>query len=164
MLPRDMESSVTSRIMSFVDYVKCPVVLLIGLLTGCLLAGCQTDSSSVPPENRAVFNALTRATAVVILQKEVHCEVAGPGKSVNGATVYPETRVSDFLAAYLVWSQQRTKHSVTVLECEGGALRHCVWRFGESKTAESWTSILRFDYDVSSHAIVPQSLGCSSVP
>ena len=156
--------SVNSMNRTFYKHEIYLVALLIGLLTVCLLAGCQAGAPSAPPENRAISNALTKASALVIPQKEVHCEVAGPARTGNDATIYPETRVSDFMAAYLAWSQQRTKHGVTLLECEGGPLRHCVWRFGESKTAESWTTILRFDYDASSHAIVPQSLSCSTVP
>lgn len=151
-----------SKIRRLVPYI---LVLLIGVLLGYATQAILPRERSTNSENFShAFIALVKVAEAPIPQAALSCEAAGPSKSVNGDTVYPDTKVKDIIASYLAWSQERSSHSFSRLACEGSNVKQCTWQFGEAKANEGWSRNLRFAYDTKSNSVVPQSLGCSDVP
>lgn len=135
-------------------------VFLLGGLSACYFSMARGEKSLLPPESNDIFQALVRASSLPVPKQQLSCEVAG---SRNGVE-YRDTKVGDYIAAYLRWSQDRTRHSSSSLSCEGDAVKKCTWVFGESKSNEGWNRFLRFDYNPTTKSVVPDSLECIDVP
>ena len=138
-------------------------IFLLGGLIGYYFSAPQ-QASSLPPESSDIFQALVTASSLPVPKQHSSCEVAGPSKSGAEGMEYPDTKVGDYIAAYLRWSQDRTRHSSSSLSCEGDAIKKCTWVFGESKSNEGWNRFLRFDYNPITKSVVPDSLECIDVP
>lgn len=138
------------------------IFLLLGGLGACYFSMARDEKSLLPPESNDIFQALVRASSLSVPKQQLSCEVAG---SRNGVE-YRDTKVGDYIAAYLRWSQDRTRHSSSSLSCEGDAdaVKKCTWVFGESKSNEGWNRFLRFDYNPTTKSVVPDSLECIDVP
>jgi hypothetical protein len=150
-----------SKVRSIIQYT---CVFSLGALLSYVLIGSMRSQPPASPEATATFGALLRASDLPIPEQALSCEVAGPTKDANGKHAYPDTKVRDYIAAYLVWSRSRTRHSSTSLACEGANVKQCTWVFGEAKSEEGWGSFLRFEYDQRSNSVVPSSLSCIDVP
>ncbi len=151
-----------SKIRGLIRYV---FVFSLGALLSYVLIVSMQSQPRVSPETGAAFRALLRASDLSIPEHALSCEVAGPlNNEGNEKITYPATKVSDYLADYLVWSHSRTRHSFSKLECEGGGVKRCTWAFGEHKSEEGWARILRFEHDQRSNSVVPSSLSCIDVP
>ena len=139
------------------------VCALCGLL-GFILAGGLHLERRTLKNSPELYQALTRASGLKIT--DVHCEINGPGMLKNGAHVYPETRVGDFIAGYLYWSENvRSRGFGGRVSCAGGdPVRKCSWSFGDIETSEGWGRTLNFEYDTKAGAVVPSSLQCIDVP
>lgn len=109
---------------------------LLGYLSGYLFSETRQAQSSVPQESNNIFGILVHASSLPIPKQNLSCRIERAAK--NTTTAHPETTLGDYIAAYLRWSQEKTRDSSTSLACEGGTVKHCIWVFGESKASEGW--------------------------
>ena len=137
---------------------------MLGGLGGYWLSSLQPAGSESVQDHGAIFRALVLASDLPIPKDKVHCEVAGPSVTTDKGAVRLDTKLGDYIASYLAWSQQQTKDSSSSLTCEGNAIRKCTWQFGEAKANEGWDRLLTFEYNAGTEAIIPSSLACVDVP
>ena len=139
-------------------------MFLLGGLGGYWLASLQPAVSEPVQDHGAIFRALVLASHLPIPKDQVHCEVAGPSVTTDKGAVRLDTKLGDYIASYLAWSQLQTKGSSSSLTCEGDAILKCTWRFGEAKANEGWDRLLTFEYNAETTSIIPGSLACVDVP
>lgn len=140
------------------------MVFVLGGLIGYWLSSQRPTGSAPSQDHDAIFQALVRASALSIPKAQVHCEVAGPSITTDQGAVRLDTKLGDYIASYLAWSQHRTRDGSSNLACEGNDILKCTWQFGEAKASEGWERYLVFEYNAKTSSIIQDSLECVDVP